>query len=397
VGSGRVTGVGTGGDRFRAGLPAAVETLLPGPGFVVRMTGGWARLLQAGNQPIEQGLRLLPPWFPESLARLLGALLVLVAFYYASTLVQRLLGRRMARRFRRPSLTRTALRGIQGIVVVIGILIALRILRIPIGDLALSVTVFSAVAGFVLAPIIGSVVNGLFVLSEQPYEIGDMIYLPESDVYAFVEDVTLRYTKVFTLNNTFLVIPNGNIRERDVVNFSAEDSRTRLSLDVLVTYESDIAQARELIEEAARKTEKVIAGGPDIRIGSARYPAAPTCYIDTFGDHGVNLRLRYWATEPYKLLTLRSRIQTAVWERLEEADVEIAYPHSHLYFDDTSGEMQVAMRSAGDGDRPDAPRRGPREPPSDPAVDSHPEGPPGDAPEDLGRGGFRPGDAGNED
>ncbi|WP_254821699.1 mechanosensitive ion channel family protein [Haloglomus halophilum] len=309
------------------------------------MTGGWG-LLQAGNQAINDGLQLLPPWFPDPLARLIAALVVLVVFYYASTVVQQLLGRRIARRFRRPSLTRTVLRGIQGAVILLGILIALRILQVPIGNLALSVTVFSAVAGFVLAPIIGSVVNGLFVLSEQPYEIGDMIHLPETDVYAFVEDVTLRYTKVFTLDNTFLIIPNGNIRERDVVNFSAEDSRTRLSLDILVTYESDIQAARDLIEESARQVDKVVEGGPDIRIGSARYPAGPTCYIENFADHGVNLRLRYWATEPYKLLTLRSNVQTQVWERLADADVEIAYPHSHLVFDDTSGEMRVATRSA---------------------------------------------------
>jgi small conductance mechanosensitive channel len=319
------------------------------------MTGGWG-LLQAGNQAIQDGLQLLPPWFPEPLARLIAALVVLTAFYYGSTLVKRLLGRRIARRFRRPSLTRTVLRSIQGAVVLLGVLIALRLLQVPIGNLALSVTVFSAVAGFVLAPIIGSVVNGLFVLSEQPYEIGDMIHLPEMDVYAFVEDITLRYTKVFTLNNTFLVIPNGSIREQNVVNFSAEDSRTRLSLDVQVTYESDIAEARSLIEDAAGKVDKVIKGGPDIRIGSARYPAAPTCYIDEFADHGVNLRLRYWATEPYKLLTLRSNVQTQVWERLADADVEIAYPHSHLVFDDTSGEMRVATRSVdadGNGAPPD--------------------------------------------
>jgi small-conductance mechanosensitive channel len=169
-----------------------------------------------------------------------------------------------------------------------------------------------------------------------------------------VEDITLRYTKVFTLDNTFLVIPNGSIRERDVMNYSAEDSRTRLSLDVQVTYESDIAEARDLIEEAARKTEKVIEGGPDIRIGSARYPAAPTCYIDKFGAHGVDLRLRYWVTEPYKLLALRSKVQTNVWERLTDADVEIAYPHSHLMFDETSGEMRVATRSV-DGEGSPAP------------------------------------------
>ena len=315
--------------------------------------GGW--VLQAGNQQyVNRGLAVLPEWFPPWLARILGAILALMVFYYLSTLVKRVLGRRVARHFRRPSITRTVLRGIQGIVLAIGVLTALRILRFDLANLALSVTVFSAVAGFVLAPIIGSVVSGLFVLSEQPYEIGDMIHIPDKDVYAFVEDITLRYTKVFTLNNTFMILPNGSVRERDIVNFSAEDSRTRLSLDVLVTYESDLAEARTLIEAAAQKTEKVIKGGPDIRIGSARYPAAPTCYIDNFGDHGVNLRLRYWATEPYKLLTLRSRVQTNVWDRLADADVEIAYPHSHVVFDGTSGELQVATRDA------DGPPGGPR-------------------------------------
>jgi small-conductance mechanosensitive channel len=221
------------------------------------------------------------------------------------------------------------------------VVIALQILGFPLGNLALSVTVFSAVAGFILAPIIGSVINGVFILSEQPYEIGDMIHLSDQDVYGFVEDITLRYTKMFTLDNTFLVIPNGSIRERDVVNFSAEDSRTRLTLDVQVTYESDIDTARQLIEKAAGEIEGVIKGGPDIRIGSARYPAQPTCYIDNFGSHGVNLRLRYWVGEPYKLLQTRSRVQSAAWGLLEDTDIEIAYPHNHLHFDDTTGELDV--------------------------------------------------------
>ena len=88
----------------------------------------------------------------------------------------------------------------------------------------------------------------------------------------------------------------------------------------------------------------VIEGGPDIRVGAARYPAAPTCYIDSFADHGVQLTLRYWVTEPYKLLAARSKVQTNVWAALDDADVEIAYPHSHLHFDETTGELPVSMR-----------------------------------------------------
>ncbi|MFB6104498.1 MAG: mechanosensitive ion channel family protein [Halobacteriaceae archaeon] len=269
---------------------------------------------------------------------------VVVASWVIGRIIIRLFGRRVARRFQRPSITRTVLRSMRVTALVVGVFLALTVLGLRITELALSVTVFSAVLGLVLAPIVGSVINGLFVLADQPYEIGDMIEFVDTGERGFVEDITLRYTKVFTLENTFLVVPNAEMRERDVVNYSAEDERTRLALDVLVTYEGDLEEARTLIEEAAAEVDDVIASGPDIRIGSARYPAGPTCYIDEYGDHGVNLRLRYWANRPYRLLATRSAVQTAVWDRLETADdVTIAYPHSHLMFDDTSGTARVAV------------------------------------------------------
>ncbi|AUG46913.1 mechanosensitive ion channel protein MscS [Haloarcula taiwanensis] len=291
---------------------------------------------------------LLPFSIPVWVANIGRSLIVIGLAIVVSRLLVRLLGRRVARQFRRPSLTRTVLRGIRVSVYVFALLTILNIYGLQLGDIALSVTVFTAVVGVVLAPILGSYISGVFLLADQPYEIGDMIELADTGQQGFVEDITLRHTKVFTLDNTFLVIPNGEIRQRDVVNYSAEDSRTRLSLDVLVTYESDIAVARTLIEAAAREVDNVISGGPDIRVGAARYPASPTVYINNFADHGVLLTLRYWVTEPYKLLAVRSKVQTNVWQRLEDADVEIAYPHSHLYFDDTSGEMNVSLNNGFD-------------------------------------------------
>ncbi|MFC6865439.1 mechanosensitive ion channel family protein [Halomicroarcula sp. GCM10025817] len=286
---------------------------------------------------------LLPVAVPVWVNQLLSALFVLAVAFVISRLLVRLLGRRIAQRFRRPSLTRTALRSIRAFVFIFALLTVMNIYGLQLGDIALSVTVFSAVIGVILAPIVGSIISGMFLLADQPYEIGDMIELADRNQRGFVEDITLRHTKIFTLDNTFLVIPNGEIRQRDVINYSAEDPRIRLSQQFLVTYESDIDEARRLIERGARRCDDVIEGGPDIRIGAARYPASPTVYLDNFADHGVLLTLRYWAMEPYKLLRVRSRIQTAVWDELDDADVEIAYPHSHLYFDETSGEMQVSL------------------------------------------------------
>ncbi|WP_324662227.1 mechanosensitive ion channel family protein [Haloarcula sediminis] len=316
------------------------------PGHVLQLGLLQSGTPAGGGQPSDL-TQTLVSWLPFTidpwLARVLTTVVVIALAWVASRLVVRLFGRRIAQFFRRPSLTRTALRGIRVGIYMFALLSIMGVWGLRIRDIGVSVAVFSAVVGVVVAPIVGSFISGVFLLADQPYEIGDMVELADRDQRGFVEDITLRHTKIFTLDNSFLVIPNGTMRDRDVINYSAEDPRTRLSLDVLVTYESDIDEARKLIERSAREVDNVIGGGPDIRVGAARYPAAPTAYINEYGDHGVLLTLRYWVTEPYKLLAARSKVQTNLAGMVEDADVEFAYPHSHLHFDETSGAMEVAM------------------------------------------------------
>jgi small-conductance mechanosensitive channel len=291
---------------------------------------------------------LLPEWLQFPGWEVVLAVLVVVAGVYLSKFLVRLLGRPIARRFHRQSVAQTVLRLVRLTTVVAASLVALSLAGFRFGDLVFSVAVFSAVLGIVLAPIAGSIINGLFVLADQPYEIGDMIELDDG-TRGFVDEITIRYTKIFTLDNTFLVIPNSTIRERDVTNFSAEDERTRLSLDLLVTYEGDLDAARDLAERAAAEVDDVVEGGPDIRVGNARYPARPRCLIASYADNGVLLRLRYWASKPYRIPAIQSEVQAEIWERLGETEaVEFAYPHQHLVFDETSGTASVSVGRDGD-------------------------------------------------
>ncbi len=291
---------------------------------------------EGSQEAVQTASRILPEWVPEWSVRAVLAVLTLALAWYGGKLLVRLIGRRVARRFRRPSVSRAVLRTMRAAVMFVAVLTAAALIGVGLDDLLLSVTVLTAAAAVVISPILGSIISGLFVLSDQSYEIGDMIEIADTDggTRGFVEDITFQYTKIFTLDNTFLVIPNGTIRDRDVINYSAEDLRTRLTLDVLVPYECDLDEARTLIERAAQEDEVVIRGGPDIRIGSARYPAAPTCYIDEYADNGVSLRLRYWVKEPYKLLAVRSRVQENVWGAFEGADIGFPYPHRQVVFDE---------------------------------------------------------------
>jgi len=300
-----------------------------------------------------------PDWVQAWMTDLAGAVLVVVLAWLASRLAVRLFSRPVAQYFSRPSLSRVALGSIRATIYIFGLLTILRIYGLDLGNIALSVTVFSAVLGVVLAPIVGSFISGVFLLADQPYEIGDMIELPESDTRGYVDDITLRYTKILTLDNTFLVIPNGEMRSRDVVNYSAEDSRVRQTLELLITYESDVAEARRRMEESARTVEGVITGGPTIRVGSSRYPAGPECLVGRFADSGVLLRLRYWLTEPYRRQTIQSQVHARVRDAFEGDSIEIAYPHSQLVFDEHSGELQLSTgelaAGGNDGNRADSP------------------------------------------
>ena len=290
----------------------------------------------------------LPEWAKFPGWRVVAAALVVALGVVASRYIVRLAGRPIAKRFRRQSVAQTALRLLRIGVVGISLVVAAGVLGLELGNIVLSVTVFSAVLGIVLAPIVGSVINGLFILADQPYEIGDMIEI-EDGRRGFVDEITIRYTKLFTLDNTSLVVPNSTMREQLVTNYSAEDERVRLEMDVLVTYGSDTDRAKELLRRAAGRDTEVIGGGPDIRIGSARYPARPTVLRSSFADDGVLLRLRYWVTKPYKIPTIESRIRDRVWEsfRADEADIEFAYPHRHLVFDDTSGTLDTTVSGRG--------------------------------------------------
>lgn len=308
------------------------------------------------GQAIAETIEGFLQWLINSVTgQFLTAAAVVVVGWYISGVVVRMLGRPVAQRFERQSLSRTILRTIKLGIILFSIAIAIGILPLGIGlsSILLSVTVISAVVAVILAPVIGNYIGGLFVLADQPYEIGDMIEIIDTEQQGFIEDITLRYTKILTMQNTVLVIPNATIRERDVINYSAEDERTLVTLDIGVTYEGDLEAARRLIVRAARGADGVISGGPTIRIGNARYPARPTCRIREYADNGVVLRLRYWMRTPYYPGRIRSEIQERVWEELDDADVEIPYPHTHVVFDETSGEARVAMNRADEEERSD--------------------------------------------
>jgi small-conductance mechanosensitive channel len=169
---------------------------------------GLAGLAQTATPPgVSDGTDPLtrPGWLPEAgrtgFYRVVLAVAVAVRAYDVSKLTPRLLGRRIARRFMRPSVRRTVPRGIQAATVVVGALSGSASWDSASGPWRCRSGVLDAVVGIVLAPISGNVISAVFILTEQPYEIG--VELSDVGPKGFVEGITLLDTKVFTLETRF--------------------------------------------------------------------------------------------------------------------------------------------------------------------------------------------------
>jgi hypothetical protein len=308
----------------------------------------------------------LPAWVDQPLVRVVVSLPVVVAGWYLSTVLVRLMGRGTARRFQWPSVTRTILRGVRLAVLAVRVFASMAVLGLP--DIVLSVTVFSAVLGLVLAPIVGSVINGLFVLADQPYEIGDLIELVDRQQRGFVEDITLRYTKVFTLDDTFLVVPNSKTWERRgelLGGGRANAPEPRTPGDVRGR------PADGALDHGARCARG--GGGHRGRAGRSRRECAASGAARLLHP-GVRGKRRAAAApvlgkNPYYLTRVRSKIQETVWAALDDVDVEIAYPHSHLVFDETSGTARVDVDRERPEPLPEDDRAAGRRPPGNEAAD----------------------------
>ena len=275
----------------------------------------------------------------------LFAVLAVVVAWYGSKLLTERLRPRLEERVLRPTTANAVLLLARVAIVCYAFVPFAGLLGFRPQNVLLSFTVLSLVLGAVLAPVGRSYVSGLFILVHRPYDVGDMIEFVDREERGYVDDITLGYTRIYTLENSFLVVPNETMRERDVRNLSAEDERSRLSLEVCVTYEGDLDRACELLERSARGVDGVISGGPPIRVGRSTFPAGPKAFVREFADHGVLIDLKCWIEAPYLPLKVRSAIHRRAWDAIADEDVEIAYPHTHHVFDETSGRARVGLES----------------------------------------------------
>jgi small-conductance mechanosensitive channel len=256
-----------------------------------------------------------------TVSQLVLAVLVVVVGIALTWFLQRLLGRQLIKANVDPNVAQVMQRIIFYSILVILFITALGMLRIPVTALAFISGAVAIGIGFGAQNIINNLISGWILMSERPVRIGDFVEIDSNR--GIVESIGNRSTRIKRVDGVHLLVPNSQMLERMVINWTLVDRDFRTSVRVGVVYGSPVRRVEELLFKAADEQNETLKDPP------------PIVVFEDFGDNALIFDVFFWckAMGERELRLIRSDIRFRIEQSLGENDIVVAFPQRdvHLY------------------------------------------------------------------
>ncbi len=203
--------------------------------------------------------------------------------------------------------------GLTAIFSILGIEITPLIATLGIGGLAV---------GLALQGTLSNLFSGLYLISDRPVRVGDFIEL-EGGTSGYVEDIGWRSTRIKTLPNTIVIVPNSKLAESTIVNDSLPQQEMSTVIQCGVAYGSDLKEVEKVTVDVAKRIQQTVPGAVKTFEPFIRY--------HTFGDSNINfsviLRIEKFVD---KYLVTHEFIK-ALKEAYDKSGIEISWPVRKVY------------------------------------------------------------------
>lgn len=207
----------------------------------------------------------------------------------------------------------------QVIIIFMAVFMLLSEIGLNIAPLLAGAGVAGLAIGFGAQSLIKDILNGLFIIMENQYSIGDVVKI--ADISGLVEDISLRRTVLRDLDGIVHSVPNGEIRVSS--NFTREWSR--VNLNISVGYGEDLDRVISVINKVGNELSKDPAWAPLI----LKPPQA--LRVDNLGDSGIEIKI-LGDTKPIEQWNVMGELRKRLKRAFDEEGIEIPWPHTKVYF-----------------------------------------------------------------
>ena len=255
-----------------------------------------------------------------TIANVVPALVVAVVFYLIYRVLDRLLTKTLTRSHRvSAGVRQLALKALRLVILAFASISILGRLGINVTALLAGLGVAGIAFGFAARDTLENFIAGVTILVDGPFRVGDNIEVQDS--FGTVEEITLRSTRVRTLDNEIAILPNAKMITEKIINHTMLNT-LRVSIPFGIAYKESPDEARRVLTEAIK---------PDDRLDSD-FP--PKIVVTELADSAVSMELRLYLKETAMEIPVREEYQELVFTTLKAAGIEIPFPHLQLFIDE---------------------------------------------------------------
>lgn len=265
-----------------------------------------------------------------SAGQIILVMLIVLAGYVLSKLIERLTRNRLAKTDLRPDAAHILQRIIFYVLIAALTITTLSLLHVPLTAFAFVSGAIAIGVGFGAQNIINNFISGWILLFEKPVRINDFVEINEH--MGVVERIGNRSTRIRRSDGVHLLIPNSQMLERVVVNWTLIDEEIRTIVRVGVAYGSPIRLVADLVLQAV------------VEQAETQDDPEPRVILEDFGDNAIIFDAYFWCEVggERELRQIRSAIRFRIAQLFDDNDIVISFPQRDVHLD-TLSPLQVQM------------------------------------------------------
>jgi len=257
--------------------------------------------------------------------RLIIALAVFLVFYLLYRVLNFLLARVTRRAGVEPTAATFLLVAVRYVVLIVGVVLALEELGLDVTTILEGLGIVGLALGFAAKDTLSNIIAGFFLFWDKPFVIGDLIEV--SDEYGEVRAITMRTTRIVTVDGKLVSIPNSVIVNSKIRSYTMIP-HLRLDIDVTIGVNERIDEAREVILDIVRRDERFLKEPP------------PEVVVITLGDYFVKIALKVWLRDPRIHIPVREELREAIKNALDKSGIVMPYETIELVKHDRGRKEQ---------------------------------------------------------
>ncbi len=206
----------------------------------------------------------------------------------------------------------------KAVVIILAFIFVFDAWDIDISPLLATAGIAGLAVGFALKDSLANIMGGLQLVLDKTFKVGDKVQI-ESGEMGIILDIGLRSTKLKTYDNEVIYIPNGQLANAKIKNFTVPDLSVRVNVEFGVIYGADPEKVRQVVLEALKKIDGVL-----------EVPE-PAVQFVKMSDFSLDFIARVWVKDYTEAYDMKLKATDVVYNALNQAGIGIPFPTRTVY------------------------------------------------------------------